>query len=95
MIRRTFLTALSLLAIASAAKEPKSTKSKKEGNDKAIAAFFAGPVRSLELVLKPDAVEEIKSDARRYTEIQMIEDGVTHKHVGLKLKGAASFRGLH
>ena len=68
---------------------------KKPDRAEEIGAFFPGPVRSLELVLKPDAVDELKSEARRYSEVQLVEDGVTHKHVALKLKGAASFRGLH
>jgi hypothetical protein len=94
MIRRTFVIALAVMGFAAEAKEAKSAKPKKDGSEKTIAEFFAGPVRSFDIVLKPDAVEDIKRDARRYTEVQLVEGGVIHKHVALKLKGAASFRGL-
>ena len=97
MIKRMMLAlAMGCLAAAALAKDAKDSKKQpgKEELNKEIAAFFTGPVRTLELVLKPDAVEDLKGEARRYTEIHLVEDGVTHKHVAMKLKGAASFRSL-
>jgi spore coat protein H len=68
---------------------------KKGDHARETTTFFSGSVRSLELVVKSDAVEELKNEPRRYTEVHLIEGGVTHKHVALKLKGAASFRELN
>lgn len=98
-LRRMFLFGLLACALGgAAAKDAKSQKGgkseKKPDYSKEIAAFYSGPVRSLELLLKDNAVEDLKSSARRYTEVQLVEGGVTHKHVAMKLKGAASFRGL-
>lgn len=62
-------------------------------------AFFAGPVVHLEFTFKPEEWENLKKDNRRYAECTMIEtapDGTKteHRHVAVKLKGAAgSFQG--
>ncbi len=93
MLRRTFLAVVIGCCAVAVAKDAKSGK--KPDFAKEISAFYSGPVRSLELVLKPDAVEELKSEARRYSEVHLVEGAVTHKHVAMKLKGAASFRGLN
>ncbi len=92
-LRRTFLVIVMSCCAVAAPKEGKPGK--KPDYAKEIAAFYPGPVRSLELVLKPDAVEELKHEARRYSEVHLVEAGVERKHVALKLKGAASFRGLN
>jgi spore coat protein H len=85
---KTPLVFLLCMAGSVFAAEPKAPAPEKIKRQTEIKAYYGAPMRRIAVEIKPEAMEQLRSEPRIYVEMQLKEGETLFKNVALKLKGS-------